>query len=227
MMTRAEADMLIKSLSSQATNPLDIIPAESIEVSSVSIDALGVRSRYLEAVILSAAGIVASGIVRILGAGSKKNNISSIAEYNSYNAENLCFPMRENGLIIVADDIFGGVFCLNIGKFSDILHYEDGAPFADIRYLDPKMLSWQPLNIDYPKFLSWAAAGSIEDFYDEGLIKLKNTIPNHIGFNEMLSCSIPMWTKEISYSPDFWQKADSRDVVDKLLGIAETIGDFR
>ena len=62
---------------------------------------------------------------------------------------------------IVADDIFGGIFVINGGKFNGDL--------GNVYYFAPDTLEWEDLDLKYSEFIYWAFSGDVKKFYEEFL----------------------------------------------------------
>ena len=63
--------------------------------------------------------------------------------------------------VIVATDAWGGIFAISNGDF-------EGHP-ACMWYYAPDLLTWENMNINYTKFVNWAADVRVEQYYDSWL----------------------------------------------------------
>lgn len=68
----------------------------------------------LGSIVYNTSGIIVDDWIRILGSDSEKNR--GILSYNLVNKDGVATKIDK--MLIVADDIVGGVFALNAGKFS-------------------------------------------------------------------------------------------------------------
>lgn len=95
-------------------------------------------------------------------------------------------PTQIPGILVVADDIFGGLFGINIGtKIS-----EPGI----ILYLPPDVYIWENLKIGHTAFLEWSIKGDTELFFKKyGHLD----IPSGVQFNKTISFVPPLWSTDI------------------------------
>lgn len=96
---------------------------------------------------------IKSGIIRILGSGSK-NFKRDLYTWNMN-------TKKIDKALIVADDIFGGIFAINGGKFNGDL--------GTVYYFAPDTLEWEDLNLRYSEFIYWTFSGDVKKFYEEFL----------------------------------------------------------
>lgn len=107
----------------------------------------------LGAMALETGGILLDhGWLRFLGSGSERMQ----GNFISWNTSREGFQAFRGG-IIVAYDVVGGFFAINVGAFPDEL--------GDIFYFAPNTLRWQNLSMTYSHFLYWATNGDIPGFY--------------------------------------------------------------
>ena len=60
-------------------------------------------------------------------------------------------------LVLIADDVLGGFFALNGGRFS--------SGMQNVWYFSPDSLEWEDTARGYSDFLSWTFVGDLELFY--------------------------------------------------------------
>jgi hypothetical protein len=65
---------------------------------------------------------------------------------------------RANGLYLVADDAVGGFFAINGGAL--------GADVKHMYYWAPDSLDWEPLQIGFSDFFTWALSDRLAQFYE-------------------------------------------------------------
>ena len=108
----------------------------------------------LGAIVNYTGGIFVRGsIIRILGSGSK-NFKRDLYTWNMN-------KKKIDKALIVADDIFGGIFVINGGKFNGDL--------GNVYYFAPDTLEWEDLDLKYSEFIYWAFSGDVKKFYEEFL----------------------------------------------------------
>lgn len=85
-----------------------------------------------------------NGYLRICGANIQETN----------NLVKECYPGEK---VVIATDVFGGIFVISNGDFSGVK--------TSIWYYAPDTLQWEDLRIDYEQFLQWVFNGDVELFY--------------------------------------------------------------
>lgn len=103
-----------------------------------------------ETVILNTSGIIISDFIRILGGSSDKRR--SLRSYN----EQVAKKTGKNSLLIIGDDIVGGIYAIDLGLF--------GNP-GSVYFFQPDCLQWMDTKKDYTSFLAWALNGDLQQFY--------------------------------------------------------------
>ena len=91
----------------------------------------------LGAVIVNACGIVFDKWVFVIGQSSDKYGILNFGEKMNYDS---------SGLLVVATDIVGGIFALNMGRFPE----DQGL----VWYFAPDTLEWESLEMKYSQFIA-------------------------------------------------------------------------
>ena len=102
-------------------------------------------------IIINTSGITVDNIIRVYANG---NDLDSHNIY-SYNLE--LEKILGNQKLIIADDIFGGLFAINNGAFQD--------GYGNIRYFAPDTLEWDNLDINYSEFIAWISSSNLNEFY--------------------------------------------------------------
>lgn len=102
-------------------------------------------------IIINTSGIVVDNIIRVYANG---NDIDSHNIYN-YNLE--LEKSFGNQKLIIADDIFGGLFAINNGAFQGKL--------GEVWYFAPDLLDWDNLGVNYSEFIAWISSDNINEFY--------------------------------------------------------------
>ncbi|MBG0787542.1 MAG: DUF2625 family protein [Anaerolineaceae bacterium] len=137
---------------------------------------------------------VSNGIIRHFG-GSNQYGLS-VKEINDLSDFQ---PSKIIGILIIADDFWGGLFGININR-----------PFGStgsILYLPPDTYNWEDLAIGHTAFLQWSMNGDTTLFYRKySSIK----IPSEIPFHRTLSFSPPLWSVKILKTKFEISQIDSR-----------------
>jgi hypothetical protein len=157
--------VLVGSLSSSFT-PVAILPAEPGQCRSSLLQLQVTVRSPLGAIALNSGGmLVHGGWLRIFG-GSRSGGSSglpSIAEVNQFPAVYDPSWVPEGGLVL-AHDIFGGVFALN-----GVDPVAAGRPgeSGEITYFCPVKLSWEAMGMGHADWLGWLVSGALDDFYGD------------------------------------------------------------
>ena len=158
---------------------------------------------FVGAIIQNTSGVVIDNWIRLLGSDSKKNR--GIVSYNLINEDGIAEKIDK--MLIVADDIVGGVFALNAGRFSEEI--------GDVWYFAPDTLEWESLNMKYSELIVWIAQGEMDEFYSTMRWNLWKEDSKSVNFNEAILIYPFLWSNEIQI-----EKADKKIVpVEELLDI--------
>ena len=122
--------------------------------------------------------VTVNGYLKILGNDSE-NGFSYCNELFSkcYNS-NHC---------LIAYDILGGLFAINIEKLNSI------------EYFAPDTLEWEDLEIDYKEFLYWVTTNQLDIFYQELIVLDLLTLDLSLEKNEVTLTYPFIWSME--YTP--------------------------
>lgn len=71
---------------------------------------------------------------------------------------NLIDDICKNGMFIVAADVVGGIFAININRYAEGKN--------NIWYFAPDTLEWEDMKISYAEYISWLINGDIDSFYE-------------------------------------------------------------
>ena len=122
--------------------------------------------------------VTVNGYLKILGNDSE-NGFSYCNELFSkcYNS-NHC---------LIAYDILGGLFAINIEKLNSI------------EYFTPDTLEWEDLEVDYQEFLYWVTTNRLDTFYQELIVPDLLTLDLSLEKNEVVLIYPFIWSME--YTP--------------------------
>lgn len=173
-------------------NHVEIIPVDApcAEINSEYFQADG--STNFGLLITQCGGVVVNGVVRLLGSNQSD-------EYRDINLFNIKFGTG-GGYIFLGDDIFGGIFAVNTGLFSENL--------GSIMYFAPDTLEWEDTELQLSGLFAWLKDGDMAGFYgqfsEEEYEKLRAM---NVGFNKVLSIFPPQWSAEFNT-----EKHDVREI---------------
>ena len=166
-----------------------------------SIDILKITSKSaLGSRILNTSGIVIENWIRILGHNSNINR--GIIDYNVIGENGVATKITK--MLIVADDVVGGIFALNAGKFSEGI--------GEVWYFAPDTLEWESLEMQYSEFIAWTIQGNIDEFYSTMRWSTWKEDCKNIEFNDSILIYPFLWSNEIQL-----EKADKKIVPSEEL----------
>lgn len=144
-------------------------------------------------VVANTYGITVNGYIRILGSGN------GVTSYNimDYNIE--LEKYFDSGKLIVANDIFGGLFAIN----TENQNYNSG----DIWYFAPDTLEWENLEITYIELLEFVSSDDINLFYENFKWNQFEKYIQEINYNQGILIYPFLWSKECNI-----EKADKKIV---------------
>ncbi len=135
----------------------------------------------LASVVMNCSGIIVDNWIKLLGQGSENTN--GVLHYNTI-IQDSCL----DGMFIVAIDVVGGIFAINISRFSNEKNY--------IWYFAADTLEWECLSMKYADFVAWVAQGNINEFYESmRWINWENDC-NKMEFNTCYLIYPFLWAKE-------------------------------
>jgi hypothetical protein len=141
---------LVQSWIAAAETEVLVLPKTAARADAALLAAQVTTRSPMGAVIYETGGIlVANGWLRILGSGSAALN-RDLMGWNEG---------KQQGILLVADDVLGGFFAINGGAFGQ-------ATLGNIYYLAPESLEWEPLEFGYSDFLFFCFSSNLEGFYE-------------------------------------------------------------
>lgn len=147
----------VKQWIAAATNPVEVLPKDSIRADSALYQTQVTTHSPMGAVVYETGGIlVDSGWIRILGSGSKRLN-RSLMEWNKGKSFNkLGEPLS---FLLIADDVLGGFFAINAGGI-------DTAGIGKVFYFAPDRIQWERTEMTYSMFLKFCFNGDLNKYYE-------------------------------------------------------------
>lgn len=143
-------------------NPSRILPPDPHHRAPALLRLQVTTRSPLGAIVYESGGIVLhDGWLRLLGSGrptETRDGARSLVRWNEgAGAFDTGFEVPP-AFLLVADDILGGVFALNGGRFGP-----DG--LGQVFYLAPDGLEWEPLELGHADFVHWCFFGDTRAFY--------------------------------------------------------------
>ncbi|MDY4079599.1 MAG: DUF2625 family protein [Clostridium sp.] len=135
------------------------------------------ENSILGQVIINTGGIFIENYIRLFGSGDEKNS------YNIYKYNLELKKYFDNDMIIIGDDVFGGIFSLNKEKNT-------------ILYFAPDTLEWEDLEITYKDFIKYASSEKIDEFYKSYKWSTFQEDIKEIKFNEGILIYPFLWSNE-------------------------------
>lgn len=162
-----------------------VLNSDELENGIKSLDVLQVTSKSaLGSIILNTSGIVIDNWIRILGHDSNINR--GVVSYNLIGENGVATQVDK--MLIVADDVIGGLFALNAGKFTEVI--------GDVWYFTPDTLEWESLEMQYSEFITWIAHGNIDEFYSTLRWSTWKEECKNVKFNEAILIYPFLWSNE-------------------------------
>ncbi|MDD6446985.1 MAG: DUF2625 family protein [Ruminococcus sp.] len=156
-----------------------------------TVELLGISPESVLAnIILNTSGVVVDNWVRIFGHTSSKTK--GITGVNA--VDNSGIPQRIPGMLIVGSDIVGGIFAINLGKFSDNV--------GTVWYFAPDSLDWECLEFRYAEFIAWTAQDNMDRFYMSMRWQGWRNIAKEVSFNDGILIYPFLWSRESDIEND-------------------------
>jgi hypothetical protein len=160
-----------------------IVPAETVAADTLVRLQVTTRS-VLGTLAYETGGIsIADGFVRLLGSGAKRSIIQTATIAGC--PLNGTYP----DIIIVGDDVFGGLFALNGGRFG-----AEGQ--GQVFHLAADDTVWVPLGVGHSDFVRWCLTGDLSALYAPFNYLDAFAMRPLPAFEETLSFYPFLWTKE-------------------------------
>lgn len=135
------------------------------------------RESLLGAVILNTSGICIDNWVRVIGQNNSDRRGAVL-----YNKDSI------EGLLIVGQDVVGGIFAINNSKFREGIH--------KIWYFAPDTLEWECLDVNYVELFRWLLSGDIDEFYNSMRWDNWREDCKLVKFDEVILIYPFLWSKE-------------------------------
>lgn len=173
---------LIQSWINSSANKVQVIPR--VDFADKCETVLGISEHSSLGTIVNHTGglSVADGLIRHLG-GTNQYDLS-IKDVNVVVDQK---PTQIPMILVVANDIYGGLFGINTGmKIGKI---------GNVFYLPPDTYTWENLGVGHTAFLQWSINGNVKLFYEKYSCL---QIPQNIPYNKVVSFNPPLWSADIT-----------------------------
>lgn len=192
-----------------SSNRVSLLGYSEIEEGEKALKILQITSKSaLGSIVLHTSGIVIDNWIRVLGQDSHVNR--GILSYNSI--EKSGNETKIDKMLIVADDVIGGLFALNGGKFAEGI--------GEVWYFAPDTLEWAWLEMQYSEFIAWISHGNIDEFYSTMRWSTWKEDCKNVSFNESILIYPFLWSNEIQL-----EKADRKIVPkEELMNMNQEYG---
>lgn len=127
-------------------------------------------------IVLNISQITVNGYLRVLGGKNIVPINDCIKKYH------------EGNKLIVAYDIFGGIYAIGNGDFE--------GNKRNIWYFAPDSLEWEALEINYPQFIAWICSDDIKAFYIDFIWNGIENIINDIEKDQVILIYPFLWATE-------------------------------
>lgn len=174
--------MQLSDLLLNGNNHVEIIPPDAQCVKANSEFYQADDQTTFGMLINHSGGVSVEGVVRLLGSASDTN-------YRDIKAFNEQFG--GSGFVILGDDIFGGIFALNLGLLPE-------CP-GNMIYFAPDTLEFEDMEIKLSQFFEFLRNGDLSDFYGQFSPDEYETLrAMNVGFNKTLHILPPQWSAEFN-----------------------------
>lgn len=147
---------LLKQWIAAAPNA-QVLPADRAKAEAALMQLQVTLRSTMGALVYHTGGLfIDHGWLRVLGSGSERMS-RSLPGWNDGKA--LTDAAGRPTLLLVADDVLGGLFAVNGGALGD------GDELGQVFYLAPDTLQWENLSLGYSDFLAWALSPRLNEFY--------------------------------------------------------------
>ena len=152
----------------------------------------------LYSVVANSNGIVIDNWIRLWGQNSNDNN--GVEYYNTK------FNRSIGGLFLVASDVIGGLFAINMHKFNENINL--------VWYFAPDTLDWECMDMQYNEFLVWSMQGNIDEFYSTMRWNNWKEDVNNIGIDYAIHIYPFLWAKECDIEKASKKKINLDEIIE-------------
>ena len=127
-------------------------------------------------------GVTVNGVARLLGS----TNDPDLRDIKAFNEQ-----FGGNGFVILGDDIFGGIFALNLGMFPECV--------GNMIYFAPDTLEFEDMEIKLSQFFEFLRNSDLSEFYGQFSPEEYDALrAMNVEFNKTLHILPPQWSAEFN-----------------------------
>lgn len=170
------------------------------------------ENSFLGTVINATGGIIFGNCIKHFGGENEYNlTIQSVNNVVNYH------PTVISNMLIVAMDIFGGVFAIDCGAFTK-------ENVGNICYLPPDGYTWEFMNFSHATFLEWCISGDLQAFYLPTLERINDMKNNCLQFDEIWSFVPDLWHEDCRVS--CYKRVDCEKMLSMRLEVLSIISNY-
>jgi hypothetical protein len=176
-----------KALLEEGNNQLNILDVPSTVGEKTLYQIQVTTASYLGVIAYKTGGILVDhGWIKLLGS-PHKDVFGDLVSWNGLSS-NVKLPLSViEGAFMIAYDVSGGFFAINVGKF--------GAA-RTVFYFAPDCLEWEDTELTYSEFIQWLASGDLQLFYETCRFEGWKGNVGQLEPDQVLSYYPPLWSKE-------------------------------
>ncbi len=154
---------------------------------------LGLQNqKVLESIISNCSGICVDNWIRIYG------------QSQNFKIEH----KMANGMIIIGQDIVGGIFSMNVADENKIYYFAQDN------------LQWESMDMTYSEFIGWTMMGDTDGFYSTMRWKNWKDDCKEVDFNKMIMLYPFLWAKECNIETASKKTVSSKELMELNLDTA-------
>ena len=164
-------------------SPWEVTTIPRVDDQDKSEQLLGISENSTLGTIINHVGGIstANGVIRHFG-GTNRFDLS----IKTVNRLSCHLPRAFKGVLVVADDIYGGLFGIN-ESLSLALP-------GTMLYLPPDAYGWESLDVGHSGFVSWTMTDAVPLFYKSyQYVPVESKIP----FDKVLDYQPPLWARDV------------------------------
>lgn len=177
----------VKKWIDSAKNKVEILPVDTVKSKEALYNTQVTTRSPMGAIVYMTGGLLIDhGWIRILGSGSQKMT-RSLPSWNKGKTFNE-FISEGTEFLLIADDVIGGFFLMNGGKF--------GTDVGKIYYLSPDNLEFESLDMTYTDFLFFCFHNDLDKFYEGYRWKDWKKEVSELSGDKVFNFVPPLWSKQ-------------------------------
>ncbi|WP_320200664.1 DUF2625 family protein (plasmid) [Agrobacterium sp. rho-13.3] len=176
--------MLLEWAGQPSANSSVFLPPDQ-SLAGMTLLRLGITTRsILGAIVFETGGIsVAGGLIRLWGSGTSRSLLLA------NRAASVAANRELTGILLIADDVYGGLFAINGGFFSK-------CNIGDIFHLPSDEAQWSCLDVGYSDFAAWCLGGDLTMLYGKNTQNLEIELSGKPAMDQVLATYPFPWNDE-------------------------------